>query len=227
VVDMTNDFLLKSYNPGLALERGMLLVPRIRKLEESFLAAGLPVIYATDRHLKGDFELKKWGPHSMKGTEGSMIVDGLVKDHILVLERDWKPGDIGRIAKSQRLFEVEKGSYSAFTDNGGRPTAMDSLLKKLQFKPGDELYVAGLHTNCCDKHTAADAWFRGYVLVVVEDCTDAFDDSEGRLGMDHSRALQYESYWYDARVEPSGRIAERLGGKTPRDAPASIPRTAH
>jgi len=35
VVDMTNDFLLRSYNPGLALERGMDLVPRIRKLQEA------------------------------------------------------------------------------------------------------------------------------------------------------------------------------------------------
>ena len=34
VVDMTNDFLMKSYNPNLALEKGLELVPRIRSLEE-------------------------------------------------------------------------------------------------------------------------------------------------------------------------------------------------
>src|SRR5579875_3667870 len=77
---MTNDFLLKSYNPQLALERGQELIPRIRKLEEAFLSNGLPVIYTTDRHLKSDFELKKWGPHSMKGTKGSKTVEG----------QDWK-----------------------------------------------------------------------------------------------------------------------------------------
>src|SRR5579875_2449930 len=123
VVDMTNDFLLKSYNPGLALERGLELVPRIKDLEEAFLKAGFPVIYTTDRHLAGDFELRKWGPHSMKGTKGSEIVDGLVKENIHVLERDWTQADVDKLEKGDLLFEVEKGSYSGFTDNGGKPTA--------------------------------------------------------------------------------------------------------
>ena len=210
VVDMTNDFLLKSYNPSLALERGLLLVPRIRRLEESFLKAGLPVIYATDRHLKGDYELKKWGMHSMKGSKGSDIVDGLIKSGLVTLERGWKPSDLRAVKKGQTLFEVEKGSYSGFTDNGGSPTAMDSLLSRLGFRPGDELYITGLHTNCCDKHTAADAWFRGYVPVMVRDCTDAFDNPDGSLGMDHEAAINYEEYWYGARVELSEELADRI-----------------
>jgi nicotinamidase-related amidase len=210
VVDMANDFLLKDYNAGLALERGLELVPRIRKLQEAFIKAGLPVIYATDRHLKNDHELKKWGPHSMKGTKGSQIVDGLVKEGVTVLKRNWKPADLRRIRKGQFLFDVEKGSYSGFTDNGGKPTAMDSLLKKLGLRPGDELCITGLHTNCCDKHTAADAWFRGYVPVMVKDCTDAFDDPEGKLRMGHDRALNYESYWYDAKVESSDDLIAEL-----------------
>ncbi len=210
VVDMTNDFLLKSYNPGLALERGLALVPRIRGLQEAFLKSGLPVIYATDRHLKTDYELKKWGPHSMKGTKGSQIVDGLVREKVMVLERNWKPARIRGIKRGQFLFEVEKGSYSSFTDNGGKPTAMDSLLKRLGFGPGDELCITGLHTNCCDKHTAADAWFRGYVPVMVNDCTDAFDDPDGKLGMGHERALNYESYWYDAKVKSSQGLIDEI-----------------
>ena len=210
VVDMTNDFLLKRYNPGLALESGMKLVPRIRKLQEAFLRAGEPVIYTTDRHLKSDFELKKWGPHSMKGTDGSKIVDGLVTKGVCVLERDWKAKDIEKIKKDQLLFEVEKGTYSGFTDNGGKPTAMDSLLQKLRFGPGDRLYITGLHTNCCDKHTAADAWFRGYVPVMVSDCATAFDDPDGTMGMGHERALNYEKYWYEAQIQPSKEVAKEL-----------------
>jgi nicotinamidase-related amidase len=210
VVDMTNDFLLKSYNPGLALESGMAIVPRIRDLQKAFLAAGNPVIYTTDRHLKTDFELKKWGPHSMKGTEGSEIVKGLQTKGMCVLERDWSREDVKKIRRGQLLFEVEKGSYSGFTDNGGKPTAMDSLLEKLNFRPGDRLYVTGLHTNCCDKHTAADAWFRGYVPVMVSDCTTAFEDVDGTLGMGHDRALKYEKYWYDAKIQPSKDVVKEL-----------------
>jgi nicotinamidase-related amidase len=210
VIDMTNDFLLKSYNPGLALESAMTLVPKIRELQEAFLDAGHPVIYTTDRHLKSDFELKRWGPHSMKGTKGSEIVKGLNTKGKYVLERDWKKKDIKRIEKDQLLFEVEKGSYSGFTDNGGVPTAMDSLLEQLKFKPGDRLYLTGIHTNCCDKHTAADAWFRGYVPVMVRDCTTAFEDKDGTIGMGHDRALNYEKHWYDAKIESSAQVVKEL-----------------
>jgi|YelNatPaOPRAMG01_1025707.scaffolds.fasta_scaffold34729_5 nicotinamidase-related amidase len=213
VIDMTNDFLLKSYNPSLALEKGLELVPRIRALQEAFLAAHLPVIYATDRHLETDYELKKWGPHSMKGTEGSKIVEGLVTDGLKVLERKWSRSDLKDIERgwSRLLFEVEKGTYSSFTDDGGRPTAMDPLLKKLGFGPGDKLYITGLHTNCCDKHTAADAWFRGYSITIVSDCTASFDDPEGSLGMDHGGALNYEKFWYDAEVKSSEEVLEEVG----------------
>ena len=87
---------------------------------------------------------------------------------------------------------------------------MDALLKKLGFRAGDRLYVTGLHTNCCDKHTAADAWFRGYVPVMVTDCVDAFDDPDGALGMGHERALNYEKYWYDAELKSSQEVLAEL-----------------
>ena len=210
VIDMTNDFLLKSYNQNLALEKGVELVPRIRALEEAFLKSGLPVIYTTDRHLKSDYELKKWGPHSMKGTKGSEIVDGLIKEGVRVLPRNKKTASLS-VKKGKLLFDVEKGTYSGFTDNGGTPTAMDSLLKKLGFKPGDKLYITGLHTNCCDKHTAADAFFRGYVPVMVSDCVAAFDDPDGtKMGMPHEKALAYEKFWYDAEVKTSDEIKKSL-----------------
>ena len=212
---MTNDFLLKSYNPGLALERGMDLVPRIKDLEESFASAKLPVIFTTDRHLKDDFELVKWGPHSMKGTAGSKIVEGLIpeKTKLRVFQRNWKKSDISKIRKGELFFEVEKGTYSGFSDNGGKPTAMDALLKRLGLRPGDKLYIAGLHTNCCDKHTAADAFFRGFVPVMVSDCVAAFEDPEGKMGLPHDKALVYETFWYDAKVNNSNEIRSALGTK--------------
>ncbi len=61
-------------------------------------------------------------------------------------------------------------------------------------EPGDRLYITGLHTNCCDKHTAADAWFRGYVPVMVSDSVAVFDDPEGKMGMEHVEALKYEQF---------------------------------
>jgi nicotinamidase-related amidase len=212
IVDMTNDFLLKKFNESLALESGLELVPRIRKLEDFFIELGLPVIYATDRHLKTDFELRKWGPHSMKGTDGSKIVDGLLpqKPKIRTLRRNWKQTDISKIKNGEQLFEVEKGTYSGFSDNGGRRTAMDALLKKIALKPGDRLFITGLHSNCCDKHTAADAFFRGFIPVMVPDCVAAFDDPSGIMGLPNDQALIYEKYWYGAGLVNSDEIMTEL-----------------
>jgi nicotinamidase-related amidase len=218
IIDMTNDFLLKSYNESLALESALSLVPKIKALQDFFLSRNLPVVYTTDRHLRSDFELMKWGPHSMKGTPGSKIVDGLLPERprIRVLERNWKQSDVAKIKKGESpLYEVEKGTYSGFTDNGGRPTAMDSLLKKLGVEPGDRIYITGLHTNCCDKHTAADAFFRGYRPVLVSDCVSAFEDPGGaKMGLPNEKALVYENFWYDAEVKPSQEIMDEIESKS-------------
>jgi nicotinamidase-related amidase len=210
---MTNDFLIKSYNEKLALEKGLELVPKIRALEDFFLSSGRPVIYTTDRHLKSDYELRKWGPHSMKGTDGSKIVDGLLplRPKLRTFQRRWKKPDLLKIKKRDVLFEVEKGTYSGFTDNGGNPTALDTLLHKIGINPGDKLLITGLHSNCCDKHTAADAFFRGYVPVIVSDCVAAFDDPDGKvMGMPNEKALIYEGYWYGAEIKSSDEVKQDL-----------------
>ncbi len=214
---MSNDFLPSNYNLSMELGRGRDLIPRIRKLEEAFLGTRQPVIYVTDRHLKTDFELEKWGPHSMKGKEGSKIVEGLITEKMHVLERTWNGSDIQQIKKGELLFEVEKGTYSGFIDNGGKPTALAALLTRIGFKPGDRVCITGVHTNCCVMHTAADARFRGYIPVIVEDCVDAFDDSTGAKGMGHHEALNYMRYWYDSEVKTSKEIKAELESGTTQD----------
>lgn len=211
IVDMTNDFIYKEYNPNLALERARDMIPKIRRLQELFLQIGYPVIYASDRHLESDFELKKWGPHSMKGTAGSEIADGLLKEGLKVLERDWTTEDVRKATVSgSPIFEVEKGSYSSFVDNGGSPTAMASLLEAMEVLPGSQIYITGLHAACCDKHTAADAWIRGYEPVMVSDCVDSFDDPDSVKGMDKEQALRYEKYWYDAKIMTSEEVIHHM-----------------
>ena len=210
VVDMTNDYFPKDYDVSLEKGKGEDLIPRIRKLEKAFLAAKLPVIYSSDRHLRTDFELEKWGPHSMKGKDGSKIVEGLVTEGVHLLERNWRASDVRAVKKGELLFDVEKGAYSGFTDSGGRPTALGALLKRLGFETGDRICISGVHTNCCVKHSAADAWFRGYVPVVVEDCVDAFRDVTGKGSMGHREALEYMRYWYEAEIKSSADLMAEI-----------------
>lgn len=46
----------------------------------------IPIFYCNDEHVENDPELRIWGPHSMKGTEGSQVIPELRpdrQDHIV------------------------------------------------------------------------------------------------------------------------------------------------
>jgi nicotinamidase-related amidase len=211
VMNMTNSFLFREYGKEVVLERAQKMIPAIRALQEEFISMDLPVIYLNDSHLPTDYEIKDWGPHSMERETETHIADGLKTDNLFILGREWKDWDLDRLQGKELMFEVKKGTYSGFTDSGGQPTALHSLLKKLGVKPGDTLYFTGIHTNGGIKHTAADAYFRGFHPVIVSDCTDSFDDPNGNLGMNHSQALEYAKYWYRAGIMLSGEVSELLG----------------
>jgi len=108
----------------------------------------VPVIYATDAHLPGiDPEFDVWGRHAETGSWGAEIVDGLKP----------RKGD----------FRVYKRKYSAF-----QGTDLDQLLRELKV---DTVILTGVVTDICIQHTAADAFFRGYRIIVPKDCVEAVD----------------------------------------------------
>ena len=171
VIDMLNDFV----EPGGALrvERAERIVPKLKALLDWARGKGIPVIYACDAHRKGvDAELALWGDHAIEGTWGAQVIEALRP----------REGD----------FVVKKRRYSAFFG-----TDLDLLLRELGV---DTLILTGLVTNVCVQHTAADAFFRGYRLVVVSDCCEALTEE------DHKRALEYMKAVYGAEI----RTAEEL-----------------
>jgi len=129
-------------------ERAAKIIPNIKKLLEFERKQGIPIIYATDAHLpEVDHEFEVWGPHAVKGSWGAEIIDEL------------KP------EKSD--FRVFKRKYSAF-----QGTDLDMLLRELKI---DTLILTGVVTDICVQHTAADAFFRGYRVIVPRDCVEAVD----------------------------------------------------
>lgn len=157
VVDMVNDFVTGK----LGSPRAQKVVPRLRAFLKRARSNGLPVVYVCDAHLPGDPELKLWGEHSMKGSEGAKIVDELSP----------KEGDL--------VFE--KQCYDAFQN----PT-LDAELKRLGV---DELIMTGVATNICVQNTAGDASFKGYQVTVVEDCTEAPSEEEHRQGLKYMKTM--------------------------------------
>ena len=62
VVDMLNDFV----TGALTCDRAKAIVPATAELLDAARAAGVPVIFCNDAHLKGiDRELTIWGDHAI------------------------------------------------------------------------------------------------------------------------------------------------------------------
>ncbi len=62
---------------------------------------------------------------------------------------------------------IEKRRYSAFFE-----TDFDRQLRAREI---DTLVVAGATTNVCVDSTVRDAYFRGYDVVVLEDCVASYE----------------------------------------------------
>lgn len=74
VIDMQNDFV----KGILKCERANRIIPNIKILVENARQKQIPVFYCIDEHIPLDtYEMKLWGPHAMKNTEGAKIIDEL------------------------------------------------------------------------------------------------------------------------------------------------------
>lgn len=142
------------------------IIGNVRRIIQVARSVGIPVIYVNDSHLPTDPEIKIWGEHAMKGDTSSRVIE----------ELEPMPGD----------YVFEKRTYSAFFETG-----LDLLLRGLEVK---NIVLTGIHTHICIKHTAADAFFRGYKIIVVRDATATFNIA------DHEKALDYMKTMYGAEI---------------------------
>lgn len=181
VIDMANDFV---YPGGTIADAGgaeyqaraQQIIPGLARLLDAARAAGVTVIYATDAHRPDDAELRKWPPHAMAGTEQAEIIDALSP----------LSGDV----------VWEKQSYSPFID-----PAFERMLAERGLT---RLYVTGLHTDCCARHTSGDAFQRGLDLVWVTDAMQAFTDEA------HTAGITYFETWYATDPEHQLRTVDQV-----------------
>ncbi|MDA8313381.1 MAG: cysteine hydrolase [Actinomycetota bacterium] len=138
------------------------------------------VLYANDSHEVSDVELRVFPPHAMAGTPGAAVVDEL-RPH---------QGDV----------VVPKRFYSSFTAS--------RLEDELRSHDVGRLVLVGQHTDCCVRHTAYDAFIRGFELAVCPDATTVFEPgSDEPVSERQSRALEYLQTYYGARVVTTQDVA--------------------
>lgn len=165
---MLNDFVTGK----LKIERGKAVIAPLQRLVTAARLNDVPVIYSNDAHYPQDVEVtRKWGNHAIKGTKGAEVIAEL------------KPED-------GKDYIVEKRTYSGFYETG-----LDPLLRSLYNDEGVKTVVlGGLHTHMCVRHTAADAFFRGYRIVIAKDGVEAFTQE------DQEQGLKYLENVYSAKI---------------------------
>jgi len=159
VIDMLKDFVY---------EDGALPVPGARKLIEpinakiaEFRARGEPVFFICDSHDEDDEEFRVWGRHAVEGTPGAEVID----------ELDKRSDDV----------VIKKKRFSAFF---GTP-----LEEELRKRGVTEVVLAGVLTNICVLHTAADAAMRGFRVVVCRECVATVDEATQEWALKHMREV--------------------------------------
>jgi ureidoacrylate peracid hydrolase len=143
VVDMLNDFLEPS--GAMPLPGGDSLYEPIRRLLAAARAHRSSIIWVCDTHPAHDLEFEKRSVHCLTGTWGAQIAESL------------EPRD--------DEYRVYKRRYSGFYE-----TDLDLRLRELGIA---HVIMTGVVTNICVRSTAHDAFFRGYDVIVVEDCVAA------------------------------------------------------
>lgn len=177
IIDMLNDFI----TGDLKCERAKHIIPNLKKLIEAARQHKIPVIYCNDAHLPEDFEVvEKWGKHAIKGTKGAEVIPEL------------KP--------TEKDYILDKRTYSSFYETG-----LDPLLRSLYNGEGVKTVIlGGLHTHICVRHTAADAFFRGYKIIIAKDGVEASTKE------DHEQGLKYLEYVYNAKLMTVDEIINEM-----------------
>ena len=168
--------MLRDFLEGpFAAPGGKRLVGRVRGALDRARTRGIPVFFICDAHAPGDTEFAVMPPHALEGTAGAEIVADLAP----------RAGEI----------VVKKRNYSGFFDTH----LADSLGE------GDvgTIALCGLQTDCCVIHTAADGFFRGFEIVILEDAVAA------RTEAGHRRALAEMKRLYGARILASETFLDR------------------
>jgi nicotinamidase/pyrazinamidase len=164
VVDVQNDFC-----PGgsLAVAHGDEVVPPLNRLIQEFLERGEPVFRSRDWHPENTKHFSAfggtWPVHCVQNTKGAEFHPDLIDDiHIRTISTG-----VG-----------DEDGYSAFEG-----TDLSLQLHRLGV---NEIWVGGLATDYCVKHTVLDGLKEGFAVKALEDAMRPVELQPG----DGARALE-------------------------------------
>ena len=170
VVDVQNDFC-----PGgsLPVADGDHVVPVLNRYIEAFRTAGRPVFASRDWHPARTTHFADaggaWPAHCVQGTHGAELhADLRLPPEAIVVSKGMGP---------------EEDSYSAFEARDEEGRMLADLLTAHGVR---RLYVGGLATDYCVKHSTLDGLKAGFEVVVLQEASRGVDVQPG----DSERAVE-------------------------------------
>jgi nicotinamidase/pyrazinamidase len=153
VIDVQNDFC-----PGgaLAVKDGDQVVPPLNRYMAKFKAAGAPIFATRDWHPAKTSHFNTsggpWPPHCIQGSQGAQFHPALTLPSETVIV-------------SAGMGSDEDG-YSGFLGKDERGILLVDLLRQ---QGVEHLFVGGLATDYCVKHTVLDGLKEGFKVVLLTD----------------------------------------------------------
>ena len=193
IVDVQKDFCAGG---ALEVPSGDRVVEPLNRLADAFTRSDRPVYASRDWHPAESHHFATyggaWPMHCVADTRGAEFHDGLEL-----------PDDVILITKGQ---SVSDDGYSAFQ---GRTPSQVSFEADLRQREVTHLYVGGLATDYCVRHSVLDARRAGLEVSVAVDAVAGVNltDGDSSLALDEMRAA-------GARLT---RVSEmlRVGGTQP------------
>ncbi len=186
VVDVQNDFC-----PGGALPvtDGDEVVPVLNRYIQRFTAANLPIFATRDWHPERTRHFSTcggvWPPHCVQGSKGAAFHPDLRL-----------PDDVVIVSKG---MGYDEDSYSGFEGRAAGGIKLADLLRQCG---AERLFVGGLATDYCVKHTVLDGLKEGFQVVLLEDAIRGVDLQPG----DSERAIAEMVRAGAGKIAGPGRI---------------------
>jgi nicotinamidase/pyrazinamidase len=153
LVDVQNDFC-----PGgaLAVKDGDQIVPVLNRYIDQFRKAGLPIFATRDWHPEKTTHFKSgggpWPPHCIQGSKGAQFHPDLKL-----------PADVLIVSAG---MGADEDGYSGFLGIDDRGVKLVDLLRQRGI---ERIFVGGLATDYCVKHTVLDGLKEGFKVVLLTD----------------------------------------------------------
>lgn len=173
IVDVQNDFC-----PGgsLAVAHGDEVVTPLNKLTKEFLDRGEPVYKTRDWHPSQTKHFEKyggiWPVHCVQGTSGAEFHPAL--------------NDDPRVTIISKGFDENVEGYSGFDGT--------NLAELLRAEDVNEVWIGGLATDYCVKHTVIDAAKEGFKVKALADAMRAvnINPDDGSKAIEEMREIGAE-----------------------------------